>query len=81
MLENQCRNQESRRYGHLPEDRWESLRYAARRIGLAYQTLKNWRYQNRLPFPVYTIGRSDIRVKIADVDAWMESTRVLVKKI
>jgi len=54
---------------------WETLQSAARRTGYSRNTFKKWRYLGKMPFAVYNFNGT-LRVKIQEVDAWMESTRI-----
>jgi len=56
-------------------EQWETLQAAARRTGYSRNTFKKWRYLGTMPFPVYNHNGS-LRVKVCEVDAWMESTRI-----
>lgn len=59
---------------YAPEH-WETLQSAARRTGYSYNTFKKWRYVGTMPIPVYNHNGS-LRVKVDEVNAWMESTRI-----
>lgn len=54
---------------------WETLQSAAKRTGYAYQTFKNWKCTRKLPFPYYQQD-SDIRVKVDEVNNWMNRTKI-----
>jgi hypothetical protein len=62
----------------------EKLKTLAPLTGLSYQTLLNWRCQNKLPFPVYVIPPGSIRPELlarrSDVFAWLEKCRQEPKK-
>ncbi len=50
-----------------------SIREASGLLGVAETTLRDWLYQNRLPF--YRLGRA-IRIKKADILEFREKARV-----
>lgn len=53
---------------------YKPLKVACEITGLAYQTLKNWNCQGKLPFPVYGTPRKPM-IKESEVLQWMELTR------
>lgn len=54
-------------------DGWLSTQAAARRLGVTPRTL--YRFVDHGELPAYRMGRV-IRLKVADVDAYIESTRI-----
>jgi excisionase family DNA binding protein len=57
----------SSEFGTLPE--------AARRLGLSLHVIR--RVARRGAFPIYHCGQSWPRVKFAEVEEWVRSTRIL----
>ncbi len=48
------------------------LREAARFMGVSLPTLRKWRENGTMPFPLYAAGRL-LTCRLSEVDAWMQS--------
>jgi len=51
---------------------WLNTSEAARHLGIAANTLRNWRVTKSQRIPHYAFGRA-IRYRLADLDAWATS--------
>jgi len=58
-------------------DRFENEQQVSERLGVALQTLRNWRCQ-RVALPFYRIGRA-VRYRVKDVEAYLDSKRVEIQ--
>lgn len=55
-----------------------NLKEAAQFLGIAYKTLRNWRYEGRPAPPFYMIG-TKVVYKLSDLEAWMEARRAVIR--
>ena len=62
-----------------PEDGLLTYAQAAVRLGLAEQTIRNWKVRQCLPFPYVKLGdapNAPVRFEASDLDAYIAERRV-----
>lgn len=57
------------------EDIWLCTKELARKLGLSYRTLENWRQRNMGP-PYTRLGRKIVRYNLAEVREWQKRNSI-----